>query len=87
MKRRITIVGNPNSGPPPLAFSPDAKKLICLHITDSFPQVWDVRSGKFLKTSLRHDVLAISPDGKRVVTTDWGGVDSIKIENLDIRLF
>lgn len=85
-KRPLAVI-NPNNGPRPLIFSPDNKKIICLDNHDSMPQIWDVRTGEHVKTSLAHDVLAISPDGKRVVTTDWGSVDGIKIENLDIKLF
>lgn len=86
-KKKITIVGNPKSGPPPLAFSTDGKKLICLQYSDSIPQVWGARSGKFVKTSLLHNVVALSPDGKRAVTTDFSSINDVKVETLDIDLF
>lgn len=84
-KRRVAKVDNTYAYP--LSFSADGTKIVCLQGNDRFLTVWDARTGAFLKTSGCHDVLALSPDGKQVATTSWGGEKSIQIEPVDVKLF
>jgi WD40 repeat protein len=76
---------------PHLEFSPDGKKLISLRlytpgdsVNGNAVTIWEVSTAKSLHVFSRSDAFALSPDGKRIVVSDYSRVALHDLETLEV---